>query len=140
MATGTLQLSGVGVKAAVRAWDTPQRLLAALVSTCVGAALFFLLVMSAVSQLGSAITTVAKDSYPSIIAAQHIRASLADMDANAANKMIAKPGDNIDAVKSYEDDRADVRKTSSMPRTTSPIRSNVSRSSISSRASRSMRS
>jgi hypothetical protein len=109
MATGTLQARPVGgVKSAVRAWDTPQRLHMALVATGVGAAIFFVLVMVAVGQLRGAIQTVAKDAYPSIIAAQHIRASLADMDANAANEMIAKPGDNMDAIKAYEDKRGDV--------------------------------
>jgi hypothetical protein len=109
MATGTLPLQArAGAMSAVRAWDTPQRLQATLAATGIGAAVFFVFVMIAVSQLGDAIDTVAKDSAPSIIAAQHIRAYLADMDANAANELAAKPGDNMEAIKAYEERRDDV--------------------------------
>ena len=49
-----------------------------------------------------AIKTIGTDSAPSILAAQGIRAYLADMDANATNELIALPGQNMDAVRDYE--------------------------------------
>jgi hypothetical protein len=46
--------------------------------------------------------TVGKDTAPSIIAAQHIKAALADMDANAANELLGESGQMSEAVKNYE--------------------------------------
>ena len=37
----------------------------------------------------SAIKTIGKDTAPSIIAAQHIKSGIADLDANAANKYVS---------------------------------------------------
>ncbi len=39
----------------------------------------------------AAMRTVGKDAAPSIVAAQHIKAALADMDADEANEMLASP-------------------------------------------------
>ncbi|MGA2597618.1 MAG: hypothetical protein ABSH09_11595, partial [Bryobacteraceae bacterium] len=49
-----------------------------------------------------AMKTVGKDSAPSIIAAQHIKSALADMDADAANELLGAPDTASDAVKAYE--------------------------------------
>lgn len=49
-----------------------------------------------------AMKTVGKDSAPSIIAAQHIKSALADMDADAANELLGASGAMSDAVKAYE--------------------------------------
>ena len=46
--------------------------------------------------------TVGKDTVPSIIAAQHIKSALADMDANAANELLAQGGEAAAAVQAYE--------------------------------------
>jgi len=54
-----------------------------------------------------AMQAVGKDTAPSIIAAQHIKSSLADMDANAANELLGEPGKMPQAVKAYEKDRRD---------------------------------
>ena len=62
----------------------------------------------AVGQRLAAFQTVGKDSAPSVIAAQHIRAYLADMDANAANELLVPSGQNPDALRDYENRRKEV--------------------------------
>jgi hypothetical protein len=52
-----------------------------------------------------AIQTVGKDSVPSIVAAQQIRADMADMDASTANVFIGN-GDNVLVKTQYDADRA----------------------------------
>jgi hypothetical protein len=54
-----------------------------------------------------AMQTVGKDSAPSIIAAQHIKSALADMDANAANELLGPPGTMREAVATYESRRVE---------------------------------
>ncbi len=89
-------------------WNTPRLLRAALVAVCACALLLYLVVALAVAQRRAAFKAVGEDSAPSILAAQHIRAYLADMDANAANELIALPGANQDAVRDFGKRRADV--------------------------------
>jgi hypothetical protein len=55
-----------------------------------GAALLFAAASLGVVQARQAVQTVGRDAAPSIIAAQEIRAALADMDANAANALIVR--------------------------------------------------
>jgi hypothetical protein len=55
----------------------------------------------------SAMKTIGKDTAPSIIAAQHIKSALADMDANAANELLGEPGKMPDAVATYEKRRVE---------------------------------
>jgi hypothetical protein len=57
-----------------------------------------------------AMQTVGKDSAPSIIAAQHIKSALADMDANAANELLGPSGTMQDAVAAYESRRVEASK------------------------------
>jgi len=85
--------------------NTPGYLKVALVSVWVGAALLFLMATIGVSEHRSALTTVGKKAAPSVINAQFIRASLAELDSHAANELIAKPGDNMKATKAYEEKR-----------------------------------
>jgi len=54
--------------------------------------------------------TVGKDTAPSIIAAQHIKSALADMDANAANELLSEPGQAADAQQTYEARRQEASK------------------------------
>lgn len=49
-----------------------------------------------------AIKTVAKDAAPSVLTAQQIKDSLADMGANAVNQLLVKPGQNPTADKGFE--------------------------------------
>jgi hypothetical protein len=109
MAIGTLNRQrAVGTATGIRGWRTPHRLQAALTAICIATGIFYLCVLVTVGQLRAGIKTVGTDSAPSVVAASHMRAYLADMDANIANEMIAKPGDNLDAIDSYQKDRKDV--------------------------------
>ena len=46
--------------------------------------------------------TIGKDTVPSIIAAQHIKSALADMDANSANELLGEPEQAADSLQAYE--------------------------------------
>lgn len=50
----------------------------------------------------NAIKTVGKDAAPSVLTAQKIKDSLADMGANAVNQLLVKPGQNPTADKGFE--------------------------------------
>jgi len=69
-------------------WATPTILWGSLGAICLGALLLFLAARSAVDGARQAVQTIGRDAAPSIIAAQAIRAGLADMDANAANALL----------------------------------------------------
>jgi hypothetical protein len=55
----------------------------------------------------AAMQTVGRDSAPSIIAAQHIKSALADMDANAANELLGPAGTMKEAMAAYESRRVE---------------------------------
>jgi len=57
-----------------------------------------------------AMQTVGKDAAPSIIAAQHIKSALADMDANAANELLGPSGGMPQPVAAYETRRVEASK------------------------------
>ncbi len=67
---------------------TPQWLETGQYATFGAAALLMITVVLGARSHRQAMQAVGKDSAPSIIAAQHIRAALADMDANAANELL----------------------------------------------------
>ncbi len=46
--------------------------------------------------------TIGRDAAPSIIAAQSIKVAIADMDAEAANELLAKPGEGKAAAEAYQ--------------------------------------
>ena len=57
-----------------------------------------------------ALQTVGKDAAPSVIAAEHIKAAMSAMDANAANELLVPPGHAEQVVKAYEDRRKETSK------------------------------
>ncbi len=65
---------------------------------------FLLLVVSiyGVSQQRQALKTVGKDSAPSILTAQRLRDSFAEMDASLANELLLKPGENQKILEEFE--------------------------------------
>ena len=69
---------------------------------------FFLLIGAGVAQHRLALKTVCEDAAPSIIAAQHIRAALADLDANAANELLSAPGQKTQARQDYDKRRKEI--------------------------------
>jgi hypothetical protein len=81
---------------------TPQLLRRALYLTWGTSVLLLITTLSSVQAQRNALKTIGQDAAPSIIAAQHIKAALADLDANAANELLAKPGQNPVAVKAYD--------------------------------------
>jgi hypothetical protein len=50
----------------------------------------------------AALSTIGKDSAPSIIASQRIKSALADMDADAANALLGEPGADGPALQDYQ--------------------------------------
>ncbi len=54
--------------------------------------MFVLAVSNAMEQKKGAFKSVVTDCAPSIVAAEHIRSSLADFDANLTNELLCKPG------------------------------------------------
>jgi hypothetical protein len=82
--------------------STPARLRLALAAIVVLALLFFLAVYAGVKEHRAAMTTIGKDTAPSILAAQHIRANLADMHSNTANALLHKPGAGKEEQAAYQ--------------------------------------
>ncbi|MEG4323563.1 MULTISPECIES: hypothetical protein [unclassified Microcoleus] len=57
----------------------------------------------AVRMQRDAIETIGKNTAPSVLTAQRIKDSIADLDANAANELLVKPGENAEATKAYRE-------------------------------------
>jgi hypothetical protein len=91
-------------------WNTLQKLKAGRIVLIALDALLLIAAIEAVRVHRDAMKTVGKDSAPSIIAAQHIKSALADMDANAANELLGPPGGMREAVKAYESRREEAAK------------------------------
>jgi hypothetical protein len=85
-----------------RAQTTPGRLWAAGFAVAMAALLFCVTVLAAVASHVRGMQTVGKDAAPSIIAAERIKASLADMHAQAANTLLYPPGKELSSVKMFE--------------------------------------
>jgi CHASE3 domain sensor protein len=94
--------------AGARAATTPGLLKAALAATWLLALVFLLAVRSGVEAHRQGMQTIGKDSASSIVAAQHIKASLADMHASAAGYLLTKPGQDRQAARDYEKRRLEV--------------------------------
>ncbi|TAG93376.1 MAG: hypothetical protein EAZ09_14290 [Oscillatoriales cyanobacterium] len=89
------------VAKSIKTLKTPQILQLGLQSTWVMSILLMILSIAGVQVQRQAVQTIGKDAAPSILDAQRINDSLADLDANVANELIAKPGKNPAAVKAY---------------------------------------
>ena len=88
--------------------NTPQILKIGLYLTWGACVLMLVTTIAAVQGQRYAIKTVGKDTAPSIIAAQHIKAGISDLDANAANMLLVDEGKNPIAEKVYDDRRKEV--------------------------------
>jgi hypothetical protein len=88
--------------------STPALLRLALGAVWALALVFALAAWAAVEGHRQGLQTVGKDSAPSIVAAQRIKAGLADMHASAAGEFLVKPGQNRQAVSDYEKRRLEV--------------------------------
>jgi hypothetical protein len=71
----------------------------------------FLLAIASIYSVNSqrqALKTVGKESVPSILIAQRLRDSFADIDASLANELLLKPGQNQQALADFEKNRAKI--------------------------------
>ena len=89
-----------------REWNTPRLMQAGLLAVFVLSLLLTLAAISGARSHRRALQAVGRDSAPSIIAARHIRAALADMDANAANELL-DPAHSAAALKLFESRRVE---------------------------------
>lgn len=88
-----------------KAAATPGRLWLYFGAVCLCVFLLWLVAAGSIARTRQAIQTVGKDAVPSIVAAQQIRADMADMDASTANVFIGS-GDNVLVKSQYDADRA----------------------------------
>jgi uncharacterized membrane protein YqjE len=86
-------------------FNTPQILRSGwYVSWGIGLLMLVVSIYGATSQR-QAIKTVGKDAAPSILTAQQLQDSFADMDASLANELLLKPGENQQALLDFEKNR-----------------------------------
>jgi len=104
-ATGGVATRG-RTRSANEGWTTPRVLQALLLASLLAAILLFIAGFAAHNALKQDVQSVGRDSVPSILAAQQIRASLVDMDASAANDLLAGPGGSRTARDSYNAERS----------------------------------
>jgi hypothetical protein len=81
---------------------TPKTMLLGLIASWAVGLLLLGVAISTIQAQRTAIKTIGIDAAPSVLNAQRIRDSLADMDANAANELLLKPGQNQAAVQEYD--------------------------------------
>lgn len=93
--------------APVRSWNTLEMLKAGRAALLVCVALLLAAMLVGVGVHRDAMKTVGKDAAPSIIAAQHIKAALADMDADAVDELLLPPDAAAGAVREYEAKRVE---------------------------------
>ena len=86
-------------------WNTLQMLRGSLYISWGLCVVYLIAVIGAAGIHRDAMTKVCKDSAPSVIAAEHIKFALSDMDANAANELLFPHGDLPEALEQYEDRR-----------------------------------
>ncbi len=85
-----LQISGLPVPVRI-AWNTPRQLWAFAAAIVAASTLFCFASIHAVTKSREAITSVSVSCAPSIVAAQQVRAWLADYDANQSNLLLCDP-------------------------------------------------
>jgi hypothetical protein len=88
--------------------DTPRLLQAVLLATWLAALVLVLVANAGLAEARRTIQTIGKDAAPSIVAAQSMKASMADLDANAANDLLGGPNGLAVARDAYEKDRLNV--------------------------------
>ncbi len=84
---------------------TPGRLWLLFGMACLSIFALWLVANASIDRTRQAIQTVGKDAVPSVVAAQQIRAAMADMNASSANVFISS-GDNVLLKGQYDKQRA----------------------------------
>ena len=95
----------IATKKSDRQLNTPQILQSGWYLTWGVSLLLLITSIYGVSSQRQALKTVGKDAAPSILTAQKLQDSFADMDASLANELLLKPGDNRQALADFEKNR-----------------------------------
>jgi hypothetical protein len=88
-----------------RQWNTLEILKASRIGILALLVLLLIAVATGARVHRSAMQTIGRDTASGIIAAQHIKAAVADMDADAADELLAPPNTVYSSIKGYEDQR-----------------------------------
>jgi hypothetical protein len=86
-------------------FNTPQILRSGWYATWGISLLMLVISIYGVSSQRQAIKTVGQDAVPSILTAQQLQDSLADLDASLANELLLKPGANQQAIADFNKNR-----------------------------------
>jgi hypothetical protein len=92
-------------KALRKEWTTPRRLVGLRTLVWVFAGLLLFVGETTLGRARSALRTIAKDTAPSIVAAEGIGTALADLDANVANGLLGNAGHRAAADAAIEKER-----------------------------------
>src|SRR5436309_681979 len=92
------------------AWSTPRRLRAFTIAILALSLSLFIVGEATLSRARFAMKTIGRDAAPSIIAAQEISATLAELDVNAANYILGTVVHQQTAHQVYEEQRIRVTK------------------------------
>jgi len=88
-----------------RGWTTPRRLQMRLLLGWLLTLVLALVAVIGVREVRGAVATIGKDAAPNVFTAQLIRATLSDLDTNAAIDLLAAPKGSRVARDAYEGDR-----------------------------------
>ncbi|MBC8135558.1 MAG: MCP four helix bundle domain-containing protein [Fibrella sp.] len=89
-------------------WKTPRLLQITIGAIFLAAVLFFWASLAGVRAMRNRVQSIGKDSVPSILAAQRLKVSLADLDANVVNELIVAPGKSPASIKGYVTRRQEI--------------------------------
>ncbi|WP_309735800.1 hypothetical protein [Chamaesiphon sp. OTE_75_metabat_556] len=89
----------------VSKYQTPQILRGSWYATWGVSLLLLMISIVGVGSQRNALKTVGKDAAPSILTAQQLQDSFADMDASLANELLLKPGENRQVLADFDKNR-----------------------------------
>jgi Four helix bundle sensory module for signal transduction len=89
----------------VQKYKTPQILRGGWYATWGMSLLLLMISIYGVNSQRNALKTVGKDAAPSILTAQQLQDSFADMDASLANELLLKPGENQQVLADFDKNR-----------------------------------
>ena len=92
--------------AVLRNLTTPRLMQLGLAALALALALFWIVGVAVIVVAKQGVQTIGRDTAPSVIAAQAIRAHLGNMDANAANAALTRDQAQVQAWKDYATEQA----------------------------------
>ncbi|WP_295621756.1 hypothetical protein [Chamaesiphon sp. GL140_3_metabinner_50] len=93
------------IQKSIQRYNTPQILRGSWYTTWGVSLLLLIISIHGVNSQRQAIKTVGKDAAPSVLTAQQLQDSFADLDASLANELLSKPGENRQALADFEKNR-----------------------------------